>query len=73
MNIVNQKFIEKLAISNSAKIVLIVLDGLGGLTSVKTGKTELETANTKNLDELAKISACCNVRLFNFKPYSNSA
>ena len=31
MNIVDQKFIEKLAISNSAKIVLVVLDGLGGL------------------------------------------
>ena len=58
MNIVDQKFIEKLAISNSAKIVLVVLDGLGGLTSEKTGKTELETANTKNMDELAKISQC---------------
>ena len=39
---------------NDSKIVLLVADGLGGLQQQPGGKTELETANTPNLDELAK-------------------
>jgi 2,3-bisphosphoglycerate-independent phosphoglycerate mutase len=44
---------------SSEKIVLLVLDGLGGLprgTSAQNGKTELEAARTPNLDTLAKVS-----------------
>ena len=44
----------KLQKDNGSKIVLIVGDGLGGLPLEPGGKTELETANTPNLDALAK-------------------
>ena len=44
----------KLQRKNDSKIVLLVADGLGGLPLQPGGKTELETANTPNLDDLAK-------------------
>ncbi len=47
---------EDLINRNGKKILLIVLDGLGGLP-VQEGKTELELAKTPNLDRLAKESA----------------
>jgi 2,3-bisphosphoglycerate-independent phosphoglycerate mutase len=39
--------------NNGSKIILFVIDGLGGLPLPKTGLTELETAHTPNLDRLA--------------------
>lgn len=50
--------IKQIAIPTPSKIVLLVLDGLGGLPHQKTGKTELETAKTPNMDRLAKESIC---------------
>lgn len=38
------------------KVVLLVMDGLGGLPLSPEGKTELETANTPNMDALAAKS-----------------
>ncbi len=39
--------------SNNTKIVLLVMDGLGGLPREPGGSTELEAAQTPNLDRLA--------------------
>ena len=40
------------------KIVLFVMDGLGGLPHPETGRAELESAWTPHLDRIAKDSAC---------------
>jgi 2,3-bisphosphoglycerate-independent phosphoglycerate mutase len=50
--------IRELCAANEKKIVLLVLDGLGGLPREPGGKTELETARTPNLDALASASEC---------------
>ena len=44
--------------STSSKIVLLVVDGLGGLSHPDTRLSELETANIPNLDAMAQESAC---------------
>jgi 2,3-bisphosphoglycerate-independent phosphoglycerate mutase len=51
-----QKLIKDLIQKNNTKILLIVLDGLGGLPL--EGRTELEFSNKPNLDSLAVQSAC---------------
>ena len=43
---------------NENKIIMLVIDGLGGLRDLKTGKSELEQANLPNLDQIARNSAC---------------
>jgi len=45
-----------LSIETDSKIVLLVMDGLGGFGN-ENGKTELETARTPNLDKLAAEGA----------------
>jgi 2,3-bisphosphoglycerate-independent phosphoglycerate mutase len=54
----SQEIIKEIAISSPSKIVLVVIDGLGGLPKPETGKTELETANIPNLDQLAAKGIC---------------
>lgn len=51
-----QELIKPLIQKNNTKILLIVLDGIGGLPV--NGRTELESARTPNLDALARESAC---------------
>jgi 2,3-bisphosphoglycerate-independent phosphoglycerate mutase len=46
----------ELSVSTDSKIVLLVLDGLGGLPMDPFGRTELEAANTPNFDALAARS-----------------
>ncbi len=50
--------VHDLAMKSGSKIVLLVLDGLGGLPREPGGATELETARTPNLDALAARSEC---------------
>ncbi|HXV78743.1 MAG TPA: 2,3-bisphosphoglycerate-independent phosphoglycerate mutase [Candidatus Binatia bacterium] len=49
---------ERLARPNGGKIVYLVLDGLGGLPDPTHGRSELQIANTPNLDRLARSSSC---------------
>ncbi len=50
-------FLRELITPARTKIVMLVMDGLGGLPMEPGGKTELETARTPNLDALAERSA----------------
>ena len=49
----NPDILSRLTIPAQTKIVLLVMDGLGGLPLEPGGQTELETARTPNLDALA--------------------
>jgi len=55
---VELKQIKDLSHDSPSKIVLLVIDGMGGLPHPKTGKTELESAKKPNLDKIAKESIC---------------
>ncbi len=50
----NLQQISKIVKQNDSKIVLLVMDGLGGAPGLESGMTALETAHTPNLDALAK-------------------
>src|SRR5512140_3751897 len=50
------EFIQSIADHADTKIVMVVIDGLGGLPREPGGRTELETARTPNLDDLAENS-----------------
>jgi 2,3-bisphosphoglycerate-independent phosphoglycerate mutase len=53
----NLDLMRELSVKTDSKIVLLVIDGLGGLpVEGSDGKTELEAANTPNLDDLAASS-----------------
>ncbi len=54
----NLDLIKSISRPSSTRIVLLVIDGLGGLPDPETGKTELETAKTPNLDKLAAEGIC---------------
>lgn len=49
-------FLSNLIMETPSKIVLLVLDGVGGLPHPETGLTELEQARTPNLDALSESS-----------------
>jgi 2,3-bisphosphoglycerate-independent phosphoglycerate mutase len=55
--LVSQDILSSLLNDSPAKILLLVLDGLGGLPDPATGRTELETARCPRLDEWAAAGA----------------
>jgi 2,3-bisphosphoglycerate-independent phosphoglycerate mutase len=65
----------KLSVKNDAKIILMVMDGLGGCETAPGGKTELEAARTPNLDALAAEGVCglCDPIAPGFTPGSGPA
>ncbi len=54
----NFELMKELTVEHDSKIVMVVMDGLGGLPWQAGGKTELETARTPNLDRLAREGEC---------------
>jgi 2,3-bisphosphoglycerate-independent phosphoglycerate mutase len=46
------QLIQDMAVDNGSKIILLVMDGLGGLPMEPGGPTELEVAKTPNMDAL---------------------
>lgn len=55
---VSHEIIKGISIVSPSKIVMLIIDGLGGLPESKSGKTELETASTPHLDKLAQEGIC---------------
>jgi 2,3-bisphosphoglycerate-independent phosphoglycerate mutase len=56
-----QDLVRTLWTKNDSKLVLLIADGLGGLPIEPGGPTELEAAQTPNLDRLAKIGVLGNM------------
>jgi len=52
------EFFQRLVKKNDTKIVMLVMDGIGGLPRETDNKTELEAANKPNLDKLANNGIC---------------
>jgi len=50
--------IRKISRTSPSKIVLLIMDGVGGLAHPETGKTELESATKPNLNHIARNSIC---------------
>ena len=53
-----QSIVDQLTIENNTKIIFLVVDGIGGLRQKGKTETELQIANTPNLDKLAQNSVC---------------
>jgi phosphoglycerate mutase (EC 5.4.2.1) len=54
----NPNLIDSLVIQNKTRIVFLIMDGLGGIPVPGKLGTELETAQTPHLDEIARQSVC---------------
>ena len=56
---ISSDYTRRLFVTDSdVKIVLVVIDGLGGLPHPDTGRSELDTADLPNLDRLAGAGSC---------------
>src|SRR5918997_1083736 len=54
----DEALLKEIVIPGTSKIVLLVMDGLGGLPNPATGRTELEQADIPHLDALARGGIC---------------
>lgn len=52
------ELVESTSEPSPTKVILVAIDGLGGLPHPKTGKTELETASTPHCDQLVFEGNC---------------
>src|SRR3989304_1092190 len=50
--------LKKISRTAPFKIVLLIIEGVGGLPHPQTGKTELESARKPNLNRIARDSLC---------------
>jgi hypothetical protein len=57
----NFDLMRHLTLEKGGKILLLVMDGLGGLPREQGGPTELEAAHTPHLDRLARRTWRCSV------------
>lgn len=55
---ISLELIKTISTTSSTRIVFLIMDGLGGLPDPETGRTELESASTPNLDLLATEGIC---------------
>ena len=51
-------YLSEIVRTNDSRVIMVVVDGLGGIPSPDTGLSELESAWTPNLDQLAQSSDC---------------
>ena len=51
-------YLSDLCLETPSRIIMLVVDGLGGLPHPESGRSELETAHLPNLSRLAQRSAC---------------
>jgi len=52
-----KNIIDELSVKTDSKIIMLVMDGLGGIPLQPDGKTELETAHKPNLNKIAPRSS----------------
>ena len=71
--VISSEYARNLFVTDSeAKIVLLVIDGLGGLPHPDTGKSELETASLPNLGPgFTPGSGPAHLALFGYDPWEN--
>ena len=51
-------YLSEIIRKNQSRIIMVVVDGLGGIPNPDSGLSELESAVTPNLDKLAQTSDC---------------
>jgi 2,3-bisphosphoglycerate-independent phosphoglycerate mutase len=56
--LLNSDLLDQLAIKTDAKMIFLVMDGLGGMEVPEKGGSELQVARTPNLDALATHGVC---------------